>query len=159
MHQPQRPRSEEFYEELENTISKVLNKDILIIQGDFNAKVGPDAYENRAGTVGQCGTGATNDRRLCLLEFVSNQRLTITNTLYPDKLKDNMACAEWENTQQNLFHLTPRHIKSSINRAKTRTYPGMDIGSDHNLVLLIMKVKLKRKFQAVQPCIRFEIED
>ena len=77
---------EAFYEELENTIKKIPKKDILIVQGDFNAKVGPDAYDNWAGTVGQYGTGNTNDRGLRLLEFAGSQRLTIANTLYPHKL-------------------------------------------------------------------------
>lgn len=77
---------EEFYKKLENIIRKVPNKKILIIQGDFNAKVGPDAYENWAETDGQYITGTTNNRLLHLLEFVSNQRLTITNTLYFHKL-------------------------------------------------------------------------
>ena len=33
-----------FYELLESTIMEVPKKDILIIQGDWNAKLGPDAY-------------------------------------------------------------------------------------------------------------------
>lgn len=110
MHQPQRPRSEEFYEELENTISKVLNKDILIIRGDFGAKVGPDTYENWAGTVGQYGTGTTNDRGLCLLEFVSNQRLIIANTLYPHKLsrRTTLHVPNGQTHNQTDFILTPK---------------------------------------------------
>ena len=35
---------EEFYEQLESTTQKVPKKDILIVLGDWNAKVGLDAY-------------------------------------------------------------------------------------------------------------------
>ena len=37
--------AEEFYEQLESTIKEIGRKDLLIIQWDWNAKVGPDAYE------------------------------------------------------------------------------------------------------------------
>ena len=52
---------EAFYKELEDTIKKTPNKDIVHVMGDFNAKIGPDAYANWAGTVGRYGTGETND--------------------------------------------------------------------------------------------------
>ena len=55
------------------------------------------------------------------------------------------------------FILTPLRFKSSINRAKTRTYPGADVGSDHDLVLLTMKMKLKKKHQSANPRIKFNL--
>ena len=45
--------SREFYEQLESTIKKIPRKDLLIIQGNWNAKVGPDAYKQWPGTVGR----------------------------------------------------------------------------------------------------------
>ncbi|XP_076443957.1 uncharacterized protein LOC143282244 [Babylonia areolata] len=150
---------EEFYEKIEDTIKKAPQKDIIIVQGDFNAKIGSDAYNDWAGTVGQYGTGDT-DRGLRLLEFACSQRLTIANTLYPHKLsrRTTWHAPNGRTHNQIDFVLTPRRFKSSINRAKTRTYPGADIGSDHDLVLLTMKMKLKKKHQAVQPGIKFDLE-
>ena len=151
---------EEFYEELERTVQKVPKKDILIVQGDFNAKIGPDAYDEWAGTVGRYGTGETNDRGLRLLEFASSKRLTIANTLYPHKLSRRTTWHAPNGMVHNQidYILTPRRFKSSVNRAKTRTYPGADIGSDHNLVLLTMKIKLKKKYKAAQTRIKFDLE-
>merc|ERR1712002_109576 len=77
---------EQFYEELERTIAKAPKKDLLVVQGDWNAKVGPDAYQQWAGTVGRYGVGETNDRGLRLLEFAQHHRLTIANTLFPHKM-------------------------------------------------------------------------
>ena len=37
-------------------------KHILVVQDDWNAKVGPDAYLHWAGTVGRFGIGETNGR-------------------------------------------------------------------------------------------------
>mgnify|MGYP006273469667 CR=1 FL=1 len=151
---------EEFYEELENSIKKVPKKDLLIVQGDFNAKVGRDAYEQWAGTVGQYGTGETNDRGLRLLEFAESHQLTLATTLYPHKLsrRTTWHAPSGKIHNQIDYILTPRRIKSSINRAKTRTYPGADVGSDHDLVLLNMKMKLKKKYQAARTRIKFDLE-
>ena len=151
---------EEFYEQVENVIKKIPKKDITIIQGDFNAKVGPDAYKDWQGTIGQYGTGETNERGLRLLEFASNQRLTIANTLFPHKPSRRTT---WHAPNRRIhnqidFILTPRRFKSSINRAKTRTYPGADIGSDHDLVLLVMQLRLKKKPQTSSPRIKFDLE-
>ena len=151
---------EEFYEQVENAIKKVPKKDITIIQGGFNAKVGPDAYEDWQGTIGQFGVGETNDRGLRLLEFASSQRLTIANTLYPHKLsrRTTWHAPNGRTHNQIDFILTPRRFKSSINRAKTRTYPGADIGSDHDLVLMTMKLRLKKKPHTANPRIKFDLE-
>ena len=151
---------EEFYEQVESVIKKTPKKDLIIIQGDFNAKIGEDVYENWAGTVGRYGTGETNDRGLRLLEFASSHRLTINNTLYPHKISRRTAWHAPNGMVHNQidYILTPRRFKSSINKAKTRTYPGADIGSDHDLVLLVMKVKLKKKQKPANPRIKFDLE-
>ena len=75
-----------FYELLGSTITEVPKKDILIVQGVWNAKVGPDAYENWAGTVGRFGISGTNERGLRLLEFARSLCLALANTLHPHKL-------------------------------------------------------------------------
>ena len=110
----------ELYELLESTIMEVPKKDILIIQGDWNAKVGPDAYENWAGTVGRFGIGETSDRGLRLLDFARSHCLTLTNTLHPHKLSQT---ATWHsnNSQvhnQIVFILALQCLKFSINKAK-----------------------------------------
>ena len=138
---------EKFYELLESTIMEAPKKDILIIQGDWNAKVGPDAYENWAGTVGRFGIGETNDRGLRLLEFARSHRLTLANPLHPNKLSQT---ATWHSNSGQVhnqidFILALQCFKSSINKAKTKTFPGADIGSNHDLVMTTLKLKLKAK--------------
>jgi len=151
---------EEFYEQLDNTIAEVPKKDILVITGDWNAKVGPDSYNNWKGTVGRFGLGDTNDRGLRLLEFAKKHRLTLANTLHPQKPSRK---ATWHHPSGNYhnqidFILMPQRFKSSINKAKTRTYPGADIGSDHDLVLASFKLKLKCQRKTPSSRLRFDIE-
>ena len=151
---------EEFYEEIETTIKKVPKKDFLIVQGDWNAKVGPDAYEQWAGTAGRFAVGETNDRGLRLLEFASEYKLTLANTLFPHKLSRRTTWHAPNGLVHNQidFILTPRRFKSSINKARTRTYPGADVGSDHDLVMMVVKLKLRRQKQPENTRIKFDLD-
>ena len=53
---------EQFYQLLDSIIAKTPKKDILVVQADLNAKVGPDAYQHWAGTVDIFCIGETNER-------------------------------------------------------------------------------------------------
>ena len=41
--------TERFYYQLQSTIDQTTKKDINVVQGDWNAKVGKDGYENWQG--------------------------------------------------------------------------------------------------------------
>ena len=56
------------------------------------------------------------------------------------------------------FIVTPQRFKSSINKANTRSFPGADTGSDHDLMLTTIKLKLKTKRFTKSPRIRFDLE-
>ncbi|XP_063588657.1 uncharacterized protein LOC134765796 [Penaeus indicus] len=59
---------EDFYEDLEKLLKTIPRKDILVVQGDWNAKIGTDAYETWKRTTGKFGFGETNKRGQKLLE-------------------------------------------------------------------------------------------
>ena len=77
---------EEFYKQLESTIQAMRRKDLLIIQGDWNAKVGPHVYEPWPGTVGRFGVGETNEIGDSLLDFTHRHKMTMVNNLFPHKI-------------------------------------------------------------------------
>ena len=54
--------------------------------------------------------------------------------------------------------MTPKRFKSGINKANTNFFPGADTGSNHNLVLTTIKLKLKTKHFTKSPCPRFDLE-
>ena len=58
---------EEFYDQLQNGIYRTPKKDILVVQRDWNAKVGKNAYENWQGICGPFCNNDTNERGLRLL--------------------------------------------------------------------------------------------
>ena len=69
---------EEFYDQLQNVIDQTPKKDILVVQGDWNAKVGRDACWQ--GICGPYCNDDTNERGLRLLEFATFNDLVLANT-------------------------------------------------------------------------------
>ena len=59
---------------------------------------------------------------------------------------------------QREFILTPQHFMSSINKANTRSFPGANIGSNHDLMLTTIKLKRKTKCFMKSPRIWFDLE-
>ena len=55
---------EGFYKQLQEVVVQIPKKDILIVQGDWNAKVGKDACKNWKYTCGLYSKNETNERGL-----------------------------------------------------------------------------------------------
>ena len=70
---------EEFCDQLQNVIDQT-PKDILVVQEDWNAKVGKDACENWQGICGPFCNGDTKERGFRLLEFATFNDLVLMNT-------------------------------------------------------------------------------
>ena len=62
---------EEYHDQLPNAIDQTPKKDIGVVQGDWNAKVGEDAFENWQGICGPFCNDDTNERVLRLLGFAT----------------------------------------------------------------------------------------
>ena len=148
-----------FYEELEEMMVKVHRKDLLIVQGDWNAIVGNTNDVGRYA-VGKFALGKTNPRGLRLLEFASKHSLTIANTLHP---QENSSKSTW-NSPNNLVHnhidyiLMPQRFKSSIHKSSIITYLGAVINSDHDLVLCNMRLKLRTQKAGNSNRVKYDVE-
>ena len=70
---------EEFYADMEKAYKNVKATDILVVMGDFNAKIGKGSVDNH---VGSFGLGSRNERGDRLLEFCMEKDLVIANTLF-----------------------------------------------------------------------------
>ena len=51
-----------------------------------------------------------------------------------------------------------RRFRSGVNIHRTRSIPGADIGSDHDLVIMTFRVRLKKARKPKQPRLRFDLE-
>ena len=51
-----------------------------------------------------------------------------------------------------------KHFGSGVNIHRTRSFPGADIGSEHDLVMMTFQVHLKKVRKPNQPRLRFDLE-
>ena len=70
---------ERFYEDLQDLLELTLQKDVLFIIGDWNAKVGS---QETPGETGKFGLGVQNEAEQRLIEFCQENTLVIANTLF-----------------------------------------------------------------------------
>lgn len=132
---------EKVYEDIEELIKLTKHKDNLIIIGDFNAVIGEgsDGIE-----VGKYGLGKRNDRGDRLLEFCRQHELVISNTLFNNHKRRRYT---WKmpgdlGRYQIDFILVRNRFKNQVKSCNT--YPGADINSDHNLVMMKCDLKFKK---------------
>ena len=71
---------EEFYDQLRNVIDQTPKKDILVVQGDWDAKVARMLVETGKAFVDPFCNDDTNERGLGLPEFATFNDLVLTNT-------------------------------------------------------------------------------
>src|SRR5574337_799444 len=69
---------EQFYEDLQDLLELTPKKDVLLIIGDWNAKVGS---QETPGVTGKFGLGTRNEAGQRLIEFCQENALVIANTL------------------------------------------------------------------------------
>ena len=113
---------EGFYEQLQEVVDQIPKKDILIVQGDWNAKVGKDACKNWKYTRGLYSNNETNERGLRLLEFASLNDLKLANTFGPHKTSRRWTwhSPNGKHHTQIDYIMIKRRFQTSVNIAKTR---------------------------------------
>ena len=70
---------ERFYEDLQDLLELTPKKVVLLIIGDWNAKVGS---QETLGVTGKFGLGVQNEAGQRLIEFCQEKALVIANTLF-----------------------------------------------------------------------------
>ena len=131
---------EYLYGQLQEVIEETPKKDNLIVLGDWNAKVGKDAQNNWQDTCGPFCNAETNERDHRLLEFAMYNELMLANTFGPHKTS-----RRWKTSQSDRLHLGETALSHrGVNIARTRSFPGSDIGSDHDLLMTSFHIRLKR---------------
>ena len=68
-----------FYEDLQDLLELTPKKDVFLIIGDWNAKVGS---QETPGVTGKFGLGLQNEVGQRLIEFCQKNALVIANTLF-----------------------------------------------------------------------------
>ena len=141
-----------FSSELQDTLDKVPQNDVLVVLGDFNARVGvlkPDE-EEWGGIVGKHGLDERNEAGEEFMQFCALNQLKVMNTWFQKK---SIYYGTWMHPATKVFHM----IDLVVMRAKQRVcckdvqvMRGANCWTDHRLVRAKLKVALPRK------CVRGE---
>src|SRR6476619_4000998 len=133
---------EKLYDQLEEILGKQKGTDNVIVMGDFNEVVG-EGKKNRV--VRKFGLGKRNDRGETLIKFCKSQNLVTTGT----KKKVHMEESRRHKKIQINYILVRQRYRNSVK--SSCSYPGADVDSDHNLVAMRLKLKLKKIPRRKQP--------
>ena len=114
---------EDFYDQLQEVIDRAPKKDIIVVQSDWNAKIGGDASKNWKGTCSQYCNSETNERGWRLLEFASYNNLKVANTFGPHKPSRRWTWHSPGGDYHNQidYIMVKRRFQSSVNIVKTRS--------------------------------------
>lgn len=123
-----------FYSKLNGVMRKIPKNDIIILMGDFNARVG----SNNNGVeevMGREGIDNRNENGELMVELCGMYNLKIGGTMFTHKRCHKVTWTSPDgNTESQIDHICVSHKNSKMLR-DTRNQRGADIGSDHYLLL------------------------
>ena len=133
---------EQFYRDLGKVLTETPKRNVIVITGDFNARVGADGVEEEIS--GKFGHGERNDRGQTLIDFCAENKMVITNTLFRLHSRHRYT---WQhpngNTRSQIdYILINRQWKQAINNSRTSL--SADCDSDHKLLILTLKMRFKK---------------
>nr|KAG5697691.1 hypothetical protein BaRGS_000576 [Batillaria attramentaria] len=148
---------ENFYEQLQAVLDKSPRRDLKILMGDLNAKVGTDNTD-RELIMGKHGTGTQNENGELFTEFCTTNDLVIGGTIFPHKTIHKTTWTSPDGrTVNQIDHITiGRKWRRSL--LDVRAKRGADAASDHHLVIAAIKIKLKAyRDQADRPSHKYNV--
>lgn len=146
-----------FYEKLRETYNKAPSRDIKVVLGDFNAKVGKEPFYRP--TIGQHSLHSSSNRNGCrLIDFAVHHNMVVASTYFPHK---SIHMATWISpdgrTANQIDHvlIDGRHRNNILD---VRSCRGPNIDSDHMLVRLVFRARIdaRRSQQPMQR--RYNVE-
>ncbi|KAK7097079.1 hypothetical protein V1264_004109 [Littorina saxatilis] len=136
---------EEFYNRMATIIQKCPSRNIIIVMGDLNAKIGSDnrGYEE---IMGQQGLGEMNDNGERLADLCATNNLVIGGSLFQHK---RIHKATWISpdlsTENQIDHVCiGKKFRRSLQDVRVRR--GADVASDHQLLVARLRLKLRRNW-------------
>nr|KAG5687140.1 hypothetical protein BaRGS_019218 [Batillaria attramentaria] len=149
-------KKDDFYQQLQTVIDRGGAKDMTILMGDFNAKIGSDntGYED---TMGTHGLGQMNENGERFADFCALNQLVIGGSIFPHK---RIHKATWRSPD----HVTANQIDHiCISRKFRRSWRdvrmmrGADVSSDHHLLATTLRLRLKRHTNANNTRTRYNV--
>ena len=147
---------DDFYDQLQKTVDEVPGHDMLIIMGDLNAKVGLPQEEEEE-IIGMHGLKCErNDNGERFVDFCTAHRCPIMTTMFPHKDIHKYTWTSPDGKYRNQIDHFAVRAKFRKSVRNVRAYRGADAASDHNLIIMSLKLKLKRAHGKTTPRKTFE---
>ena len=134
---------DQFYSALQAVLDDIPRHDVMLLMGDFNAKVGSNNM-NRERVMGRHGLGDLTDNGERLVGLCEENDLVVGGTLFAHK---NIHKLTWTSpdgrTQNQIDHII---INGKWRRSlqDVRVMRHADVGSDHNLLVAKLTLKLRK---------------
>ncbi|VDO51048.1 unnamed protein product [Schistosoma margrebowiei] len=144
---------DQFYERLQPVIEKCLRKDLTILMRDLNAKVGIDnnGYED---IMGRHGLGQRNKNGERFANLCAFNKLVIGGTIFLNKRIHKATWISPDHTTENQIDHICINKKFRRTMEDVRTRRGAVVASDHHLVVVNLKLKLKKNWTSGQTALQ-----
>ena len=130
---------------------------MLLVMGDFNAKVGRTELSAMSFAVGVYGLGGTNEAGEQLEDFCFKHKLALANTMFKQHPRRLYTWTSRDGNTQNQIDYISIAQSWKTRLINCRTYPGADCDTDHQLFVATLKVRLgKRQRQNSIPPLNLE---
>ena len=132
-----------FYDRLTAVMDRRPRRNLIVVMGDLNAKIGSD-NEGYETVMGKEGLGEMNDNGERFADFCDIQDLVIGGSVFPHRRIHKATWKHPNGTVENqIDHITySRKFRRCF--SDVRVMKGATVGSDHYLVVGSLKLKLKR---------------
>jgi hypothetical protein len=142
-----------FYSKLQQTVDKVPRGDMIMIMGDFNARVSKQQNLTTKNVIGPYAVDKINENGQRLVDFCSQNDLIVANTFYQHKLVHQMT---WKHPGNKKWHmldytLVNKKFRSSVEDVRVLRNAAGAIGTDHHLVRTKLKLHLRSRKKAEKP--------
>ena len=132
-----------FYEQLQGVLDNVCRKDVIVIMGDWNAKIGKSVH--KSDNIGPYGLGDRNERGDLLDDFCVANELVVSNTTFQQHPRRLYTWTSPGDRVRNQIDYILIGIRWRTTILVTNTRPSADCGSDHQLLVAKLKIKLRQK--------------
>ena len=143
------------YDQLPGVLDIVCRKDVIVIVGDWNAKIRKSVH--KSDNIGPYGLGDRNERGNLMVDFCVANELVVTNTTFQQHPRILYTWTSPGDSVRNQidYILIGRRWRTTILVTKTR--PSADCRSDHQLLVTKLKITLRQKNFFSVP-VRYDIE-
>ena len=143
----QETAKDQFYMRLQSVMEKFKERDINVIMGDFNAKIGND-NTGYAEVMGQHRLGDMNENGERFADWCALNNMVIGGSVFPHKKIHKATWSSPDHVTENQIDHFCINKKFRRSMEDVRVKRGADVASDHHLLVARLKLKLKRNIRA-----------